>query len=336
MATDAAAGSSEPDDTGTSTPSPTWKKARRLKLRPDATAEDALAAAVDNALDHWGANEACVIARAHEEGVHQMRVATRRLRSRLALYKSVLPEAEVARLQGELKWLIAGLGPARDWDVFLGETWRPVAEALPDEADLALLGNEAEKRRDRGYRKAAATLGSRRYRNLRRQLATWVADRPWRKPGGDHDDGAASALQQPARRFASTVIEHRHQSVLALGQSLADMDPETRHKLRIKIKKLRYAVEFFRSLYSNNAVNPYVSALTTLQDALGTMNDLEVARELMHGLAEQCGGRKRARLAFAGGLVVGWHLPRVQAVSPLNGSWDSFTQRQPFWDPSDD
>lgn len=314
------------------TPAPTWHKAPALKLWPEATAEDALAAAIGNALAHWSGNEACVIARAHPEGVHQMRVATRRLRSRLDLYKPQLPEANVKPVQKELKWLISQLGPARDWDVFLQETWQPVADALPEETDLTLLGEKAERRRDKGYGKAAAALASRRYRELGAHLSAWATERSWRQ-AADVDE-AHPALQEPARAFASRVIEDRHGAVVTLGRSLADMDAETRHKLRIQIKKLRYAVEFFRSLYSENAVKPFVSALSSLQDSLGTMNDLAVARDVMDDLCARSAGRTRARLAFASGVIVGWHLPRMAAASPLNGSWAAFEQLPPFWDDS--
>ncbi|QLH40291.1 MAG: CHAD domain-containing protein [Defluviicoccus sp.] len=116
-------------------PDPTWQKARLPSLVPSTTAEEALADIVHGCVEHLRSNTACVMARAHEEGIHQMRVAVRRLRSCLALYAPFLPVDQHKYLVGELKWLIGELGPARDWDVFVGEILKPVLIQLGDEED---------------------------------------------------------------------------------------------------------------------------------------------------------------------------------------------------------
>ena len=89
---------------------PAWRKAELPALLPSTTAEDALADIVLGCVDHLRGNEACVLQRSHEEGIHQMRVATRRLRSCLALYDHFIPRNSRA-MSGELKWLIGELGP---------------------------------------------------------------------------------------------------------------------------------------------------------------------------------------------------------------------------------
>ncbi len=95
-----------------------WRKAKTPAIAPLATAEDALTRIVVAGAEHLRANEACVLARAHDEGIHQMRVAARRLRSALTLYRAFIPDEQYRYLNGELKWLIRELGGARDWDVF--------------------------------------------------------------------------------------------------------------------------------------------------------------------------------------------------------------------------
>lgn len=309
-----------------------WQKSAPLVLWPHYTAEDALVEAVTNALGHLSGNEACVLADCHQEGVHQMRVALRRLRSRMALYRHILPPGQFNHAEGELKWLISSLGPARDWDVFLSETLPAATELLPDERDLAVLHKEAEKQREHAYARAAAAVRSRRYARLKSWLQRWIEQRRWRPTVLASSE--AAVMMAPAGTLAETVLDKRHGKVHRRGARIREMDARERHKLRIQIKKLRYAVEFFDSLYSDNAVKVYVKALKDLQDGLGSMNDLSVGRELMAGLVKGWSGGsggKRLRLARASGMVVAGATFRAEKAKPLPQTWESFAAVEPFW-----
>jgi CHAD domain-containing protein len=311
---------------------PSWRKSDPLVLPPEGSAEDAIVEAVSNGLAHLTNNEACVLARSHPEGVHQMRVAVRRLRSRIALYNGLLlPENKSRKLTGELKWLIGSLGPARDWDVFVTETMAPALKLLPDDRDLAFLRRHAVARQDRGYKIAQAALRSRRYARLKTRLAAWAETRAWRQAA----DGLASkgALDAPVRLFAARVLEARHRKVLRHGEHIHAMDAGERHQLRIQIKKLRYAVEFLESLFSGNAVKPYLAALKRLQDSLGAMNDLFVARTLTEELCRTTRGtRKKVRMAYASGLIVGCAAHQHEQATQLPAAWTQFTSREAFWE----
>ena len=318
---------------------PAWRKSARLTLRSSGSAEDAIVEAVRNGIAHMADNEACVLARSHEEGVHQIRVAVRRLRSRISLYNGLLPGPGTRLVTDELKWLIGALGPARDWDVFVTETMAPALKLMPDEQDLALLRRHAAARQERGYRVAKAALRSRRYARLKRRLEAWAERRPWRQASavsGNAVTGSAAAdnaLDAPARLFAARVLDSRHRKVLRRGEGLEGMDAEERHQLRIQIKKLRYAVEFLESLFSDNAVKPYLAALRQLQDSLGAMNDLSVARTLTGELLRSTRGTgKRLRLAYASGLVVGCAAHRHEQVMQLPAAWARFVSRETFWE----
>lgn len=319
--------------------SPGWCKSDPLVLSPEGSAEDAIVEAVANGIAHMTSNEACVLARSHEEGVHQIRVAVRRLRSRISLYNGLLPGRETREVKGELKWLIGALGPARDWDVFVSETMAPALESMPDEPDLALLQRQAILHQERGYRIAKAALRSRRYARLKSHLQSWSKKRLWRQaPPLPDESGIAGALagialEAPARAFAGRVLDARHQKVLRRGEHLDGMNAEERHRLRIEIKKLRYAVEFLESLFSDNAVKPYTAALKQLQDSLGAMNDLSVARTLTDELLKTTRGTaKKVRLAYAAGLVVGCAGQRHDQVIQLPAAWSQFASREIFWE----
>ena len=314
-------------------PTPGWHKARPLHLKRGASAEVALAEIVRGGLDHLRANEACVIARAHDEGVHQMRVALRRLRSGLALFAPMLPDDQVAYLTGELKWLIGSLGPARDLDVFFAETLPPVIEEFATERRLGELRVRAVAARDEAYRVAAAAITSTRYTGLVMLLGAWADGRRWRDPVADRPH---VALARPVVEVATELLDTHYAAIVAARDTFDALSAKERHRLRIEIKKLRYACEFFFSVFPRRRQAAFLSALKTMQDQLGVSNDLDVARRLLLGLIRAERGRARGRLGFAGGLVVGWHGHISDGrEGELRRNWGRFIARPAFWPTAD-
>jgi CHAD domain-containing protein len=311
-------------------PAPRWKKAARPAIAADASAEDALAVIVRGCVQHMKANEACVLARSHVEGVHQMRVAARRLRSSLSLYRDMLPDDQRRFLGAELRWLVGALGLARDWDVFFDETLAPVRDRFPREARLKDLEAEAGRARDAAYVRAQEALRSPRYTGLKMLLGAWTDGRHWH-------DGAApdarQAMRRPAVEVASRLIDAHYRAMLSAGHGFEALSAKERHDLRIDIKKLRYATEFFASLYWARRLSPYLAALKALQDRLGAENDVAVARGLMLRLVRGARGRRRGRIGYAAGLIVGWHSHVSQdREDRLRPMWHRLVARTPFWD----
>lgn len=310
-------------------PPPGWHKAKPLVLRRGASAEGALAAIVRSGLAHLRANEACVLARAHDEGVHQMRVALRRLRSGLGLFAPMLPADQVAYLTGELKWLIGSLGPARDLDVFLAETLPVVAAQFDTEPRLDELRIRAEATRDEAYRVAGAAILSPRYTGLIMLLGAWADGRRWRDGTGG---GPAAALDASAVAVATSVLDAHYAAIVTVHDRFAGLNAKERHKLRIEIKKLRYACEFFFSLFPRRRQAAFLSSLKALQDQLGVSNDIAVARRLLLGVVRGTRGRARGRIGFAAGLVVGWHGHIADGrEDALRASWARLMERPVFW-----
>ena len=92
------------------------------------------------------------------------------------------------------------------------------------------------------------------------------------------------------------------------GRRLNNLSVRERHKLRIKIKKIRYAVDFFHSLYPNKAhdeLGRLSKRLKKIQDALGALNDFVAHRELATEAALHAPQEHRRARAFASGLLVG-------------------------------
>lgn len=319
------------EDKGNEPLLPTYRKAEPPPIPPEATAEDALAAIILSGVEHLRANEACVLARADVEGIHQMRVAVRRLRSCLALFEDLLPPQQTAYLGGELRWLIGELGPARDWDVFLSETLSKVLDAGVRDPALRALKAAAEVKCDEAYQRAQAALQSHRYLGLVMLMGAWAEGRRWHDPAmppAARPDG----LRQPAETVAHSLLDQRYAAVRQAGRRFASLSSEGRHKLRIQIKKLRYATEFFGSLYPPDRLNEFLADLKRLQDQLGTANDIDVARRLVKEIIRPLKGKERARLSYAAGLVVGWHSHVAgDREKQLRLAWHRFIRRPPYW-----
>lgn len=312
---------------------PSWRKARPVALGKDDTAETAFVGILRSCIDHWLANQAAALDGRDPEGVHQMRVALRQFRSALPLFKHLVPSDQLAWLKAEAKWVADSLGPARDWDVFLTETLPPVEAAWPGDDGLARLRAGAEQARADGYRAVRETIDAPRYTAFLLRLGAWIEDREWRMAvPADDREAAEQALSEPASMVAARRLRKRHRAVRKAGRGFADLDAEHRHKVRIAVKKLRYAVGFFDPLYRGKRVRAYEKALKRLQKLLGSANDAAVAARLLSALPQTAEGGE----AHAAGLILGWHGQRVAALQAgLVEAWDRFADARPFWNDRD-
>ena len=118
---------------------PAWHKASGLDLDPHATVEESLRQILRSCVQHWCANEAASLDGRDPEGVHQLRVGIRRLRSAFSVFGHLIEREERTRLSNGAKRIINCFGPARDWDVFSTELLAPIDAARPGDPDLARL-----------------------------------------------------------------------------------------------------------------------------------------------------------------------------------------------------
>lgn len=253
-------------------------KAQPVQLNKRDSIEDAFRAIAHNCLDQVHANERGVASGHDPSSVHQMRVGLRRLRSALDLFDKVVPA--FPGLDDELRWIAAELGAARDWEVLAGSTLEHVGADSNTEETLTLK-HACKQTATENRRRAAASVDSVRYTRLALQLALWLMRKGWRD---DMSDEQRETLGRPVRQFAANVVRRRHKKLIRRGKRLADLDDHRRHRARIAAKKLRYATEFFLSLYPKRSVRHYVQALAQLQDDLGWRNDAVVADQLLKAL----------------------------------------------------
>jgi inorganic triphosphatase YgiF len=275
------------------------------------TAEDAFVIIGFECLRHLAANQAAV-RRGDPEGIHQMRVGLRRLRAALSLFKQLIQGSGLHALKGELVWLTEQLGPARDYDVLVSKTLGPLRSAHHDEEEFAALEKDLDRHRKAGLATAKAAVESQRYRRLLLECALWLFDGDWRN-GADALE--ATLREQPVRSFAQQELTRRTRKIAKRVRKLRSMDARPRHRLRIAVKKLRYAREFFESLKLDGrrgkTSGKVDRALTHLQNALGSLNDMTVHARLAHGFARV---NSATRKAYAIGFLTGQQDARSQQL----------------------
>ncbi|OGA22242.1 MAG: hypothetical protein A3I02_04285 [Betaproteobacteria bacterium RIFCSPLOWO2_02_FULL_67_26] len=301
-------------------------KARPADLRGDLSVNDAFKAVMWASLAHLLANERGMLEGADLEYLHQMRVALRRLRSALGVFSPPLPEAAVAPLTGEMKWLAGSLGPARDWDVFMTETLPPIAAEFGTQGELGAFSARCEKLRRYANGRARRALRSPRYRRLTLSLAAWLVSERWRT---ELDADRRLAFGAPVADFAAAVLEKRYGQARKRGRKLAGLTTAELHRLRIAIKKYRYAADFFAGLYERKPARQALKRLARLQDILGAMNDAVTVANLM---AQGFDGAAGRHVPEAKGILLGWSRGRAATLKrELKSAWKDFRAGEKFW-----
>lgn len=304
----------------------------------DATksAADAFTTVGLSCLRHLARNEEAV-RQGDAEGVHQMRVGLRRLRAALSLFKEFLQDRQTEVISTDLKWLTEQLGPARDLDVFVKDSITPLQEAQPRNRELAVLTKMLKQQRAHGFAKAKNAVEGDRYRTIVLYTALWLSGGEWRTIS---DDILCAKRELPIMFFAQKMLAHRTRKILKKIKKLEDLDARHRHKLRIAIKKLRYATEFFASLFMGKTAKAnrkaFGEALERLQSVLGKLNDIRVHIQLANKFVHDKPAHKQTKAretAFAMGLVMGQEQTDIGSlIGAATKAGARLGKASPFWD----
>src|SRR5262249_31437492 len=219
-------------------------------------------------------------------GLHQMRVALRRLRAAVSLFADMLLGPQTEEMKTQFKWITQELGPARELDVFIKRVVRPVTDGKPNGPGMAVLAKDLQRRREEAFARAHTAIESNRFRGLVLDTAGWIEAGDWTR---STDDPTRLLREQPTAPAAAAELRRRWKKVLKAGAQLDELEPPRRHKMRIQAKKLRYASEFFAGAFPGKKAmrrrKEFVAGLEKLQDALGDLNDITVHE----GLSERSG-----------------------------------------------
>jgi len=300
---------------------PPPRKWRRPKLGELATPSEAFHAIFAAALTQAGANARGMAHGRDPEYLHQMRVGLRRLRSALLAWRPLVPKKAAKPLAERLCRLMPDFGAARDWDVF-SETLVHLGTQEPERAPLiAPLLARARAKRAAARRRARIAAASPKLQAFLLRALRWVDDGPWK--------GSAQRAEGSLGAFAAAALERLHGRALREAKDIDWADAERRHRLRIRMKRLRYGCDFFASSFAGAAARPYIKRLAALQDILGELNDIAVARRLLAELAPR--GSARELAAAAGHVRHALALRERMLVTSLEDAWAAFEKRRPFW-----
>jgi adenylate cyclase len=245
----------------------------------------AFRSAADAALAQIDANARGALSSPDPEYLHQLRVGLRRLRSALRSFRPVLPRKKSKRVRRALRELSPTLGAARDWDVL---TQRLSAARAPDETIA-----RAQKKRAKARKKALGAMASKDFARL-------LADA--RQLEVEDDDGRSP------QAFAAASLSRAQRKLIKETNAVNWRDAKRRHAVRIRVKRLRYACEFFAPAFPGKQARDYLAAMKELQEILGALNDIAVGRRL-----------------------IGFDADEAALVGRLEAAWERFEQRAPFW-----
>lgn len=264
-------------------------KVRAVRLERRATLGQAVQAIGRQALGEIADQGAILRQGASPEAVHRLRVATRRLRAALGVFKPILDTPARAEVIGELKWLAGACDEARDLDVFaLG-----LSASSSESPDLGLadLAQVVEAARERAHARVAASVGSARFRALMLDATAWLETGAWLTTG----DGAKAR----AADIVPDLLTRRRRRLRKSGAALAELDDAARHRVRVQAKSLRYAVEALAPLLAEPGAKRLIKRLKTLHERLGVLSDAATAEKVIAGL------RLDGPALFAAGRLLG-------------------------------
>lgn len=251
--------------------------AEDIELLPQVSCADAFQVIARSCLTQIVRNEALFRQTRDPNALHQTRVGFRRLKAALSLFKAMLADSESQTVKAELRCAGKQLGAARDLDALI-ERLRTISTE-EGKADLA----KAELEHMGAYGDLMEALASPRFMRAVLQTAAWIEAGQWltrrgralrQRPIEDH------AVEEIARRWAKIRKKLRH---------LGSLEPEKRHMVRIRIKKLRYITEFLGSRFDGKPARKrrrlWLARFKKLQDVLGELNDIAISATRFPSLA---------------------------------------------------
>lgn len=280
-------------------------------------------------IDQISAARMVCLTSADNEGPHQLRIGLRRLRTAFKLFRPAIDPRRTCALDQAASRHAAAAGALRDLDVLTDEITVPLAPHVPEGINITLLLDQLDKDRQAARASLTSELGSASFNGFLLDLADYCETSGWRRSGNARQE---DCLGQPVTNFASEAIGKRWRKVQKYGQRLDTLSRSERHDMRKALKKFRYGLEFFASLFPGAPRKAFLKQLKRLQDVFGYLNDVAMAERLT---ATGTGSGRTARaaaLAAASGFVLGWHEAQARtAWAEARSGWKEASKAKPCW-----
>jgi CHAD domain-containing protein len=233
------------------------------------------------------------------ETIHGTRITIRRLLTAISALTPTADDPARSAIKSKLHRLQKTLNGVRDADTWL-EILAENANGLTAK-DLACLRKTVLAVRAHELAACRKLCRSRTYRAIGREIAAWVSGGTWR---------SKSSLM-PVTTYAGHYLAHLDRKIRKRTKSISRLDEAATHKLRISVKKVRYAAELFAPLYKNAAskkLKRYSEAMERLQGALGALTDLASHQRIAKNIFVRDKLSRNPALPFAAGIVLGQEL----------------------------
>jgi triphosphatase len=237
-------------------------KAPKADVHLDMSVADGFTAIVLSCLEHFRSNEWAFVDERDPEALHQLRVATRRLRTALDLFRPILRRSgRYRKLRKEWRRVSRSLGEVRNLDVALTLLDSRCADQL------------LKQTRDDAYGRIGDMLNASPFRDMRLGMARWLASGGWRR---------STSAGTPLESFCLWRFDKAWTRLRAWDSLFSAMPDDRRHRFRVRLKQLRYSLDFLRPLHRGwkEERKAFRSSIEALQDDLGILNDLSMAEHM--------------------------------------------------------
>lgn len=259
---------------------PGKKKKKEVQVDPMDPADTALGQVLSNHLQAALKAQEDFLTDPQAENLHQYRVSLRRLRSLVSFCRPLLKGKGYDKVRQNLRKLGLDLGRLRELEVLLdnlkkGATQKELSEQPSSLEEVLLLIQNQERK------EVLAKITGGKHTRVMLRVWAWLWSNPWK--GSAHNDSLGEFVSKRLREWAMGMYKD--------GEGEDFQDPYTVHELRIRSKKMRYALEQFKNLGTENAME-IISHLKEFQDLLGAYNDVYRNEELIRGLLASHEGHK--------------------------------------------
>ncbi|HSD36819.1 MAG TPA: CYTH and CHAD domain-containing protein [Rhodocyclaceae bacterium] len=275
-------------------------RARSVTLNASMTSREAFLALAFECLQAWQANALGALTHDDPEFIHQFRVALRRLRTLLRIFTTQLPEGFAKNWQQKLGQLANDVGLARDLDVMHDSLLEEPAKG-PDAPAFEALIQYLREASQAARIQVRTVLHSADARILLLQFSKALHTLPGTSGAPDLSNFASDSLHKLRKQVAKRL---KHAQETGAREDL--------HSVRIAMKRLRYALEFFASLFDEKYAKPYLRKLGDVLGELGELNDITVGRNTLRQWAQTQENLREISIWIAG-----WHAAHEQRRSRL-------------------
>ncbi len=255
------------------------------------------------------------------EFVHDMRVATRRMRSAFRQLGGFYKSKTVTGFTKDLKKLAVRLGDVRDLDVLIAElqTYQDTLEGDEQSASAKVI-EKLDKRRKKARKKLVKYLDGDEYITFLKAFSKFLTKEGKGAKSFDDDD----ATPHQVRHVLPSMVHNYLAQVRAYDTVLADADHKTLHELRKSGKRLRYIVAYFTDVLGSQA-EQYIDELKAIQDHLGHLQDIVVAQDMLQSLVDD--GMKKSQRTVINDYIAHINTKRPELIAEFPDLWERFNTR---------